>query len=429
MTREIILSPVSVTSDSMLGKLSELTANILSKASLDEVLIEVLDASIDLLEADFGNIHLMDRDQRILRVAARRGFDARLPTSLRAVADASSASGMALEHRERVIIDDVDHDPAFAPYRQLAHRAGFRAVQATPLFAHGGGVLGTISTYFVEPHTPDAFRLRVLDLYARQAADLIEREQQRVAMEEVIDRLEKTSDDLQKANMIKDQFMGLVSHELRTPLAIILGDARLLKNRREGLTSDDVDALLSDVSQEALRLNEMIGHLIGIARSDYTEVQTEPLVLGRTVEAVVREFTEETSVRPVKLMMDAGLPLVSGDEESTRHVILNLLNNADKFCPPGTPILVRCRRLGEGASVSVRDRGGAVNRDSLEKIFEPFYRSPDSTRSKGLGLGLTLCKVLMEKQGGRIWARRRVGGGLSVSLWLPKLQLSDEIAA
>jgi two-component system sensor histidine kinase KdpD len=165
----------------------------------------------------------------------------------------------------------------------------------------------------------------------------------------------------------------------------------------------------------------MITHLLGIARSDMSILLTEPLVIGRMVQSVVRDFVVDRPRRPVETIIDDNLPLVTGDADSTTTVLGNLLGNADKFCAPGTEILVRVRHLGEGVMVSVRDRGEAVERDALEKIFEPFYRIGDSTQTKGLGLGLTLCKLLMQKQGGRVWARLRVGGGLSVSIWLPRL--------
>lgn len=409
----------------MLAQFSGFTSSLLSKPSLNEILSEVLDASIDLLDADFGNIQLLDPSRHVLTIVASRGFDDDFLRFFAEVSDDIGASGRALKHADRVIVPDVDLDPDYEPLLMLARSAGYRGLQSTPMYARDGRVLGMISTHFREPYNPDGFALRMLDLYARQAADLIEREQQRLALQDAVERLEHKSAELRAANEIKDHFMGLISHELRTPLAIILGDARLLKKRRPELDPEDVDTLLSDVADEALRLNDMIGHLIGIAKSDFSVIDTEPLLLSRTVEAVLDDFRAKKADREIELLMDDNLPLVTGDEESTRHVLGNLLSNADKFSPPSATILVRARRLGDGVTVSVRDRGPSVASDSLERIFEPFYRSGDPTRSKGLGLGLTLCKRLMEKQGGQIWARRRVGGGLSVTLRLPRLIMSD----
>jgi signal transduction histidine kinase len=404
----------------MLTRLSDLTRSLVSKDNLEDVLHEVLQASMDLLAADFGNIQLLDTENGDLRIVAQRGFDQAFISHFAAVSGQDDSScGRALSRRERVIIEDVEDD--FGYDHAAARNAGYKAVQSTPLVARDGRVMGMISTHWVQRHTPDDSLLQVLDLYARQAADIIEREQHTAALQRAVLLLEETSNDLREANLVKDQFMGMVSHELRTPLSIIVGDARLLRKRRDILSREDVDSLLNDVADEALRLNDMITHLLGIARSDMSILLTEPLVIGRMVQSVVRDFVVDRPRRPIETIVDANLPLVTGDADSTTTVLANLLGNADKFCATGSPILVRVRHLGEGVMVSVRDRGESVDRDALEKIFEPFYRVGDSTQTKGLGLGLTLCKLLMQKQGGRIWARRRVGGGLSVSIWLPRL--------
>jgi signal transduction histidine kinase len=412
--------PKTYSADLMLTRLSDLTQSLMSKENLDDVLQEVLQASVDLLRADFGNVQLLDTDTGDLRIVAQSGFDAEFLSRYAIVSQMDETScGRALGRRARVVVEDIEKD--FSYDREPALRAGIRAVQSTPLVARDGRVMGMISTHWAHSHSPDDSLLRVLDLYARQAADIIEREQHTAALQRAVLLLEETSNDLREANLVKDQFMGMVSHELRTPLSIIVGDARLLRKRRDILSRDDVDSLLNDVADEALRLNDMITHLLGIARSDMSILLTEPLVIGRMVQSVVRDFVVDRPRRPVETIIDDNLPLVTGDADSTTTVLGNLLGNADKFCAPGTQILVRVRHLGEGVMVSVRDRGEAVERDALEKIFEPFYRIGDSTQTKGLGLGLTLCKLLMQKQGGRIWARLRVGGGLSVSIWLPRL--------
>lgn len=164
---------------------SELVAlQLLNRAStrlwqtrnLDEGLHAMLEVTVELLGADFGNIQLYDPKDRVLRIAAHRGFKRRFLNHFREVTTKDNeASGRALRSGRRIIIEDVKKDSAYAPHRAIARSAGYRALQSTPLVAHDGRRLGMISTHWRRPHRPGALDLRSLDLYARQAADFIER--------------------------------------------------------------------------------------------------------------------------------------------------------------------------------------------------------------------------------------------------------------
>ena len=160
-----------------MNRLHELTARWLGSAELRTVLQEVLDASIELLNADFGNIQLYDATSRGLRIVAQRGFEQNFLDFFATVYEGMGSSGTALQKRSRVIVEDVLAEPSFAPVLPIVISSGFRAVQSTPLISRSGELLGVLSTHFRRPHRPSAPELRLLDLYARQAAELIERGQ------------------------------------------------------------------------------------------------------------------------------------------------------------------------------------------------------------------------------------------------------------
>jgi PAS domain S-box-containing protein len=138
-------------------RLHELSTRLLSADGLPWLLEEILSATITLQQADFGNVQLYNPHTKSLEIAVQRG--------------------------ERVIIEDVEHDPGFAPHRQIAASAGFRAVQSTPLVSRSGEPLGMLSTHFRNPHRPPEHELRLTDLYAWQAAEMIERERVEAALE------------------------------------------------------------------------------------------------------------------------------------------------------------------------------------------------------------------------------------------------------
>jgi GAF domain-containing protein len=154
-------------------RLHELSTRLLAKTDLQPVLEEVLDATISLLGADFGNIQLYDSETRELKIIAQRGFQQEFLDYFNSVGEGTAACGAALERRERVIVEDVLTDPLFVPHLEIVAAAGYRAVQSTPLLSHGGELLGIISTHFRQPHRPSERELRLLDLYGRLAADMI----------------------------------------------------------------------------------------------------------------------------------------------------------------------------------------------------------------------------------------------------------------
>jgi PAS domain S-box-containing protein len=159
-----------------LAKLNELSSRLWTMQSLREGLEEMLAATIGLLGAHMGNVQIRDAGRGVLTIAAQRGFEQDFLDFFREVStEDDSACGRALRSGERIVIEDVETDVAYTPMRPVARAAGYRAVQSTPLIGRNGVRLGMLSTHFATPHRPTELELRGLDLYARQAADYIER--------------------------------------------------------------------------------------------------------------------------------------------------------------------------------------------------------------------------------------------------------------
>lgn len=186
-----------------LNRLYELSTRLLSEMKFAALLDEVLDAAIALLSADFGTIQLYDPNTGGLMTVTRRGPVAPLPGNFNN-SEQQSIGGGAFERRERVIVEDVLRAPALELYRNVS-AAGYRALQATPLFGRGGQALGVISTYFLQPHAPSQRALRFLDLYARHAAEVIDRERSANALKASEERFRRYFD------------LGLIGMAVTTP--------------------------------------------------------------------------------------------------------------------------------------------------------------------------------------------------------------------
>jgi len=233
-------------------------------------------------------------------------------------------------------------------------------------------------------------------------------------------RVEERTEELQRALRAKDEFLGLVSHELRTPITVIFGNAELLNTRGAQLDEAEKAAAIFDLRQETRRLLRIIENLLVLARLEYgIKTETEPVLLSKIVKLQVDRQKQLSPDRDLKLHVPADLPVVNCDATQVELVLNNLLSNADKYSPPGRPIEIRANVVDSEVVVSVLDRGIGIGPEETERIFEAFHRSQPSSGIQGMGIGLTVCKRLLESQRGKIWAKPRPGGGSQFSFSLP----------
>jgi len=228
---------------------------------------------------------------------------------------------------------------------------------------------------------------------------------------------------LEEALRLKDQFFGLVSHELRTPLSTIYGDSHLLRDRFDRIPDDDRRVLLDDLVSEAERLQRIIENLLLLTRLEVTPIELEPTLLPALVQRVVRSFQARHPRREITLEAEASAAPVLSNPVYIEMVLENLLSNAAKYSGQETPIAVIVRQAREGAEVLVRDAGMGLTPDDIERLFTPFYRSARARGfTTGVGVGLAVCKRVIEAQGGRIWARPNAGPGAEFGFslkWAP----------
>lgn len=231
----------------------------------------------------------------------------------------------------------------------------------------------------------------------------------------------KAQEDLLKANASKDEFLGLISHEMRTPMTTIHGGARLLRRRWDRIDPLSRDEVLNDIEQQAERLQRIVEDLLVLARVELGEVvQTEPVLVQRLVDQTITAYSKQRPNRRIELYEDPDTLPVNSSQIYLEQVLLNLVNNADKYSPIDQPIEVHTEMRGDQVVISVLDRGPGIAPEELDRIFERFYRSSETAhRASGAGIGLTVCKRLIEAQNGTIWAEARDGGGLIVSFSLP----------
>jgi len=218
----------------------------------------------------------------------------------------------------------------------------------------------------------------------------------------------------------KDDFLGLVSHELRTPITTLKGTANVLRRHGDRINEADRRQALVDIERGADQLLRIVENMLMLARSDSMPPdEFEPLLVSRVVAQLVDEQREQFPGNPIKVTTVGGILPVMASDGYVRLIVGNLLSNARKYSAPGSAIDITIERTPEYARISVSDRGIGLREDQLEAVFTPFFRAPAATaHAAGVGLGLTVCKRLVEIQGGSIHAERRPGGGTTFSFTL-----------
>jgi PAS domain S-box-containing protein len=240
-------------------------------------------------------------------------------------------------------------------------------------------------------------------------------------LEAALEHEQAAAAHLRDLDELKTSFMQGVSHDLRTPLASVLGIALTLERSHRELPAADVDDLLGRLTVNARRLDRILNGLLDLDRlaRGIVEPRRERVDLGELVGVVVDQARSDlVGNHPVQVDV---LPLqIAVDAAKVERIVENLLVNAGRHTPPGTPIWVRVDRSEQGALLTVADAGPGVPAEQREHIFQPFHRLPgDGTHAPGSGVGLALVAQFAGLHGGRAWVEPRAGGGACFQVLLP----------
>ncbi len=314
------------------------------------------------------------------------------------------------------VIKDAQAKPALLDWI----RERFKALKTHgliifPLIA-GGEWYGALSLHYKSRHAIEVDDLRHLRGLVDQTAIAIDNI--RLLAAEA-----KARQEAEQANELKMKFLAMISHELRTPLTSIKGFATTL-------LADDVQwhpasqrDFLQTISQEADKLGDLIEQLLDLSRLEagILRIVPKPRTLGRIIATAMAQLQTVTVDHQLVIDVPTDLPLVNADEQRIAQVLTNLVGNAVKYSPPQTTITIAARPIGDILQIDVTDQGPGIPSQERLRVFEPFRQlnSQPINRTKGAGLGLAICKGLVDAHGGRIWIQDRAGPGTTISFTLP----------
>ena len=354
--------------------------------------------------------------QAILDIAVRHVaevFDSEIIALMPGLAgslEIRSASGVKdeLEDKERSVAQWVF---------DLGQSAGL-GTQTLPvveaLYAPLLGAEGPVGVLRVRPRRKE--RLLVPDQML-----LLESFAHQIGLSLEVDRLQDNAKQAQveaEKERLRSALLSSVSHDLRTPLAAIIGSARSVLQSLGSMPMEKVRELLENVQSEGEWLARLVNNLIEATRLETgaARIRKEPGSIEEVLGAALGRLEDVLKGREVTTRLPADLPLVPLDSVLTEQVFLNLLENAVRHTPAATPIEISASADRGVLTVEVADRGPGISSDELERVFEKFYHARSS---KGAGLGLAICRAILNVHGGRIWAENRKEGGAAFRFTLP----------
>lgn len=405
---------MAIDQSKLLARLIDVTRNLSNVGDLETYLQTIISAATELTESE--TIFLMEYDEAAQELYFKHipWFyrdtlkDVRLPIN-------ESAAGWVFLHVKPLIINDVKNDSRY--YRKLDELTGFagRSLLGVPLMLHGRpiGVLQVFNKIGDSHYTEeDASVLETLASLAVTAMqnDMLE------------SNVVSSKDESRELDRLKNEFIAITSHELRTPLGLILGHSTFLRELVGKEHYEQVDAIIRNAS----KLKEIIENLSRVDNYETggASIRQRRVSFARIIEDVSASFRDIAAQKGVELKVEIerGQEMPIDAEASKIAIALsNLVKNAITFTNEGGHIIIRGELQSDFVKVSVRDNGIGIPTKDLSHVFDRFYQVESHLTRKhgGMGLGLSVAKVMIEMHAGRIWVESTEGLGSKFTFLLP----------
>lgn len=405
------------------GRLQAVTAALGTASRFDQVADVLASVGMAAIGASAGLVAAPLPDQDLLQVVTVYGYDPSAPELHQRIRrDHTNVVAETWRRGEAVFIQSREHIASdFPRLSRMADRSLYESWAAVPM-AIERHLLAVLSMSFAEPHNFDDDERNLILAIADVAAQAIERAQ-------LFEAERRARAQAEAAVHAQDEFLSIASHELRTPVAAVKATAQLTQRsiQRGTLELARLERHLASISRAADRLSGLVEDLLDVSRlrTGRLELRRQTMDCAPLVEEIVDRYLMQFEEHPeytLEYSGPSGPLFVDADPSRMEQVLDNLLSNAVKYSPGGGEICVKLESDRDGVLLTVTDQGIGLPAVHAEAIFEPFGRAPNASSQQipGLGLGLSICRQLVEAHGGRIWAtspgERR---GTTLCVWLP----------
>ncbi len=323
-------------------------------------------------------------------------------------------------HRADLAVAQWVYDNGHVAGRGTNTLAGAEAIYM-PLAGASGiiGVLAILPVSLRRIYLPEQQRL--LETFLNQAALAIERVRLTDQARNAQVRVETES--------LRNSLLSAISHDLRTPLSSIVGASSSLVEDAGRLDDNARRELTQAIYDEAQRMTTLANNILDMARLDTGAINLKKdwCPLDEVIGSVLTRLRTRLEGRPIEVRLSPGLPLVKLDAAMIEQVLVNLLENALKYTPRDSPLEMGAEGGTATVTLWVADRGPGIPAGQEERLFEKFYRATPERAQSGVGLGLAICRAVVEAHGGHIWAANRPGGGAVFRFTLPLEETPPEM--
>jgi len=400
-----------------LEALREVAEAVNSSLDVDNVLSTIAMHSVELSATDGGSIMEYVESERCFMVRSVYRTAPAVVDRLRAIRIHLDETlvGRAAKERRPIAVPDlgaIDLDP----HLQILFEAGWRSVVIVPLLREGQ-IVGSLVVRRKRTGAFSEETLELLETLASQSALALSNAQ-------LYRELKEQSLELEVASRHKSEFLASMSHELRTPLNAVLGFSEVLLERMFGEINERQEEYLRDIHGSGKHLLELLNEILDLSKVEAGRMELEysSFDLRALLEDAASMLRERAAVHGIALdvAVEVGIADVYTDRLRLKQVLLNLMTNAVKFTGDGGSVAVRAARTGSEIVITVTDTGIGIPEVDQDRIFESFQqggRGP--AREEGTGLGLTLCRRIVDLLGGRMWVDSEVGVGSTFGFTLP----------
>jgi signal transduction histidine kinase len=423
-------------------RLQETSRHLIQGGDIDALYQQILEAAIAVMGSEMASMQMVDESQDSLRLLAWTGFDPEFGRTFELTdRDSKTICCMARVTRQRVIVPDVEtcEFTAGTPALVNLRKAGIRAVQSTPLLSRSGQIIGIISTHWKKPHQPAERELRLLDVLARQAADLIERRKGETELNAAKEEISRHAANLEKevalrTAKLQDSIKSLetltytMAHDLRAPI-------RAMK-QLTGALQEDVPLnetgteYAKNINEAAERMDQLVNGLLEYGQLTHLDFPIRAIDLRTEIGKVLDQLAREIEPTCAEIEVQEPLPAVLGNEMLLEQILSNLILNAVKFVArgaapqihiwaeeisrPEAPSAFDCVRLW------IEDNGIGIGPEYQQKIFGVFQRLHTTEEFRGTGVGLAIVRRAVERMDGRVGVESKPGKGSRFWITLPK---------
>lgn len=395
-----------------LTALNAIVNTLLESRDLHEILTIALEKTMEVLNLDGGWIYLLQEKNKRKKLSL---------VVQRQIPGNSNHHAKEIFLENKIFTEDPEHYPKVLSASVNTFYQGYLSTVFNDvpwLFSTTiqgrDQVMGVLGGFSIEkkisPKKEEIFTIIARQIGVTMENMQLEQKNSEIAVMKEVDR-------------IRSELIANVSHEMKTPLGLIMIMASTLLRDEVNVDKEVQISLIKDIYQETCKLDEIVENLLSISsvQSRKERLQLTPTNMLELVQEVIRTLSAQLAERKILIDFPEDPFILNIDGRQIEEIIKNLLINAVKYSSANTIISIHANHIGNELVIRIKDQGIGISEEDIDKIFDRFYRVDDDRvkQAPGVGLGLSICKEIVEAHGGRIWAESKIGHGSSIFFSLP----------